>query len=112
MLLYPSGAQRVETDGEEKAEEEIDDRPGPEEIPDRGYKNNLCCPIDRYPFVKGLDLAEPRNAKDLEKWIEKQPKAFADKIVVDQLGFPAVWQVGVELVDPLEGVVFDMVAFE
>lgn len=112
MFLYPSRPQRMKADGEEKAEKEIDDCLRSEKIPDSGNEDGFGCPIDRYPFVKGFDLAEPGDAKDLEQGVEEQPHAFADKVVVDQPRFPAVGQVGVELVYTLEGMVFDMVTFE
>jgi hypothetical protein len=112
VFLYPAGAERVEADGEEEAGEQVNDRFRPGDIPDCGDKDGFEGPIQRYPSVKRFDLAKPGNAKDLEKRIEQQPDKFTDKIVVDQAGFPAVGQIGIELVDTLEGVVFDVVSFE
>lgn len=112
MFLDPAGAQGMEADGEEEAEEEVNDRFGSEEIPDCGDEDGFGGKIQRYPFVEGFYLPEPGDAKDLEQRIEQQPDAFADKEVVDQPGFPAVGQVGIQFVNALERVMFDMVAFK
>ena len=112
MFLDPAGAEGMEANGKEKAEEEINDRFGSEEIPDCGDEDGFGRKIQRYPFVKRFDLAEPGDPKDLEKRIEQQPDTFADKEVVDQTGFPAVGQVGIQFMNALERVVLYMVAFE
>jgi len=112
VLLDPAGAERVQADGEEEAKQQVNDCFGSEEIPHGGDENDLRDPVQRNPFIEGFDLAEARDAEDLPDGIEKQPDNFSYKVVVDELCFPAIGQVGIQLVYSLEGVVFDMIALE
>src|ERR1700754_3348146 len=112
VFLDPAGSERVEADGEEEAKQEVNDRFGSEEIPHGGDKNDLCGPVQRNPFIEGFDLAKAGDPEDLPNGIEQQPNNFSYKVVVDEFCFPAIGQVGVELVYSLKGVVFDMIALE
>jgi hypothetical protein len=112
VFLYPTGAQGVETNGEEKAGQEVDDGFGTKGVPHAGSKGYFRQPVQRYPFVKGFDLTEAGNAENLEEGVEQQPGYFTDEIVIDQSGLPAVGQVGVQFVHSLERMMFYMIAFE
>ena len=112
VFLYPACAKGMETDGEEEAEQEIGDRFRAKEIPDGGDENGFSGPVERYPFVKRLYLPEAGNAEYLENGVEKQPDDLADKEVIDEFGFPAIGEIGVELVNALEGMVFYVVTLE
>src|SRR5690606_22803457 len=48
----------------------------------------------------------------LEDGKEQQPDGLPDEIVVDQPGLPAVGQVGIQLMHPLEGMVLDMISLK
>ena len=112
VFLYPAGTEGVKADGEEEAQQQVTDSLGAEEIPDSGNKDGFRREVEGHPFIEGLDLAEPLDAEDLEQGIEQQPDDLADEIVVDQFCLPPVGQVGIQLVDTLEGMVFDMITLE
>src|ERR1700760_3569427 len=112
VFLYPSCAKRVKADGEKEAGQQVYDGFRTEGHPDTGCKTDLSQPVQCYPFIKGLDLAETGDAEDLEYRIEKQPDDLADKEVVDEFGFPAVGQVGVEFMNTLERVMLNVISFE
>src|ERR1700742_1372927 len=78
VFLYPTGAQRVEADGEEEAQEKGDDGFGAEGDPDTGDEGGFRGPVEGDPFVEGFDLAQAGDAEDLEKRIEQQPDHLAD----------------------------------
>jgi hypothetical protein len=112
MFLDPAGSQRVKSDREEEAEQEVNDCLGAEGHPDGGGENNLGEPVQCYPFIKGFDLAQSGDAEYLEYGVEQQPDHFTDEIIVDEFSLPAIGQVGIQFVYTLEGMVFDMVTFE
>jgi len=112
VFLDPPGAEGVEADREEEAQQEVGDGFRAEEIPHGGDEYDLCAPVEGDPFIEGLDFAESLDAEDLEQRIKQQPDDLADEIVVDQFSLPTVGQIGVQLVYTLEGVVFDMITLE
>src|SRR5882672_10353016 len=112
VLLDPAGAQGVKPYGEEEARKKIYNGFGAEGIPDAGCEGYFRQPVQRYPFIKGLDFLQAGNAKNLKNGIEQQPENFSDEIVIDQLSLPTVGEIGIQFVDPLERMMFDMVAFE
>ena len=112
VFLYPPGAERMKTDGEEEAQQQVTDGLRAEEIPDSGNEDGFCREVEGYPFIEGLDFAEPLDAEDLEQGIKQEPDELADEIVVDQFCLPPVGQVGIKFMHSLEGMVFDMIALE
>jgi len=102
----------MEADGEEEAEQEVGDGLGSHEIPNGGDEYRFGDPIEGNPFIEGFDLAQAGDTEYLEEWVEQEPDDLADEVVIDQLCFPAVRKVGVEFMNALEGVMFNMIAFE
>ena len=112
VFLYPAGAKGMEADREEETEQEIGDSLGTEEIPDGCDEDCFGGPIDGNPFVKGLDLPQAGDTEYLEEGIEQQPEDLADEEIIDEPGFPAIGQIGIEFMDALERVMLNMIAFE
>ena len=81
-------------------------------IPDGCGENNLRQPVHSHPFVKWFDLSQARNTESLEERVEEKPYHLPDKIVVDQLSFPAVRKVCIQFVHTLESMVLDVVALK
>jgi hypothetical protein len=112
VFLYPPGSQGMEAYREEEAGQEIDEGLRAKKIPDAGREGDLSQPVQGNPFVEGLDLPEAGDAEYLEEGIEQQPNNFSDEIVIDESGFPAIGQIGIQFMYSLERMMFDMVAFE
>ncbi len=112
VFLYPAGSKGMKTDGEEETKQQVYDRFRSEEIPHGSNKNDLCRPVQGYPFVEGLDLTKAGDTKDLPDGIQQQPDDLADKIVVDELSFPFIGQIGIQLMYTLKRVVFNMITLE
>src|SRR5579884_845012 len=73
MLLNPARSHRMQPNGKEKRERQIE-KPGPAtEINDGRVVDDRARQIQRKPAVPHPDRFQPRRTRYLEKWEEHQP---------------------------------------
>src|SRR5438105_12769597 len=112
MFLNPTGAYRVQPDGEEKRKGEIQESRPATEINRAHIVGDSAGKVYEEPSVPHGDCFQTRRPRQLEKRKEHQPDRFTIPFVADQARLPMVGQVGIVFVIALMRMMAQMINAE
>src|SRR5438067_8901490 len=109
MLLNPTGADRMQSNREEKREPEIKESRPTTKINDGCV---VCCrthEIDEGPPVPHGDRFQSGRPGKLKKWEKHEPQSFSMPFVADQTRFPMICEVSIVFVIALMRMMLQMI---
>src|ERR1700678_2896579 len=111
-LLYPTCAQRMQAHRKEERGREIQKSLRPQKNVNGQVESDLNRKVQHNPSVEHADLPQARRPRDLKNGEQQQPESLLDGRIPDQPGFPITGQVGIQVVDSLEGMVLQVIPLE